>query len=75
VIRKILGYALLALVALVALRLAFGLLGFVWDLAWFLLKLALVGVVVYWVLKLVAPSTAQRVKEMISGQRPPESQL
>jgi len=75
VIRKILGYALLALVALVALRLAFGMLGFVWDLAWFLLKLALVGVVVYWVLKLVAPSTAQRVKEMISGQRPPESQL
>lgn len=74
-IRKILGYALLALVALVALRLAFGMLGFVWDLAWFLLKLALVGVVVYWVLKLVAPSTAQRVKEMISGQRPPESQL
>jgi hypothetical protein len=75
VIRKILGYALLALVALVALRLAFGMIGFVWDLAWFLLKLALVGVVVYWVLKLIAPSTAQRVKEMISGQRPPESKL
>jgi hypothetical protein len=75
VIRKILGFAVLALVALVALRLAFGMLGFVWGLAWFLLKLALVGVVVYWVLKLVAPSTAQRVKEMISGQRPPESQL
>ncbi len=74
-IRKILGYALLALIALVSLRFAFGLLGFVWDLAWFLLKLALVGLVVYWVLKLVAPSTAQRVKEMISGQRPPESQL
>ena len=74
-IRKILGFALLALVALVALRLAFGLLGFVWDLAFFLLKLALIGLVVYWVLKLVAPSMAQRVKEMISGQRPPESQL
>ncbi len=74
-IRKILGFAVLALVALVLLQFAFGLLGFVWGLAWFLLKLALVGVVVYWVLKLVAPSTAQRVKEMISGQRPPESQL
>jgi hypothetical protein len=70
-----LGFAVLALVALVLLQFAFGLLGFVWGLAWFLLKLALVGVVVYWVLKLVAPSTAQRVKEMISGQRPPESQL
>jgi hypothetical protein len=74
-IRKILGFALLALVALVALKLAFGLLGFVWSLAFFLLKLALVGVVVYWVLKLVAPSTAQRVKEMISGHHPPESEL
>ncbi len=73
--RKILGFAILAIVALVAIRLAFGLLGFVWDLAWFLLKLALVGVVVYWVLKLIAPSTAQRVKEMISGNRPPESGL
>jgi hypothetical protein len=70
-LRKILGFAVLAVVAVVVLNLAFGLLGFAFNLAILLLKLALVGVVVYWVLKLIAPSTAQRVKEMISGDRPP----
>jgi uncharacterized membrane protein len=70
-VRKIIGFAVLAVVALVALKLAFGLMGFVWDLAWLLLKLALVGVVIFWVLKLVSPSTAQKVKEMIGGERPP----
>jgi hypothetical protein len=70
-LRKILGFALLAVVALVAIKLAFKLVGFVFSLAIFLLQLALVGLVVYWVLKLVAPSTAERVKEMISGNRPP----
>jgi len=70
-IRKILGFALLAVIAMVALQLAFSLVGFVWGLAWFLLKLALIGLVVYWVLKLVSPGTAERVKEMISGHPEP----
>lgn len=70
-LRKILGFAVLAVVAVVVLNLAFGLLGFAFNLAILLLKLALVGVVVYWVLKLISPSTARRVKEMISGDRPP----
>jgi len=74
-VRKIIGFAVLAVVAVVALNLAFGLLGFLWGLAWLLLKLALVGLVVYWVLKLVSPSTAQRVREMIGGERPPTSEL
>lgn len=69
-VRKILGFVVLALVAIVALRLAFGLLGFAFGAAMFLLKLALVGVVIYWVLKLIAPSTARRVREMIAGERP-----
>jgi len=34
--------------------------------------LALVGLVVYWVLKLIAPSTARRVREMIAGEKPVE---
>ncbi|MBI1723630.1 MAG: hypothetical protein HYR48_06965 [Gemmatimonadetes bacterium] len=71
-LRKILGFALLAVVAVIALKLAFGLLGFAFGAAMFLLKLALVGLVVYWVLKLIAPSTARRVREMISGNPPPE---
>lgn len=69
-LRTILGLALLAVVAVVVLRLAFGLLGFAFGAAIFLLKLALIGLVVYWVLKLIAPSTARRVEEMIKGQKP-----
>jgi uncharacterized membrane protein len=69
-LRKILGLAVLAIVALVALRFAFGMIGFVFSAAWFLLKLALIGLVVYWVLKLISPSTARKVDELIKGQKP-----
>jgi hypothetical protein len=71
-LRTILGFALLAVVAIVLLRLAFGLLGFAFGAAMFLLKLALIGLVVYWVLKLIAPSTARRVREIIAGEKPVE---
>jgi uncharacterized membrane protein len=68
-LRKIIGFAVLAIVAFLAIRLAMSLLGFAFSLAWTLLQLALVGLVIYWVLKLVAPSTARRVSEVISGKR------
>lgn len=69
-LRKILGLAVLAVVAFFALRLAFGLLGVAVGLAFVVLKLALIGLAIYWVLKLVAPSTARKVDEMIKGERP-----
>jgi type III secretory pathway component EscR len=69
-LRKILGFAVLAVVAFFALRLAFGLLGVAVGLAFVVLKLALIGLAIYWVLKLVAPSTARKVDEMIKGERP-----
>lgn len=68
-LRKILGFAVLAIVAIFVMRLAFGMLGFAFGAAMFLVKLALVGLVVYWVLKLIAPSTARRVREMIGGEK------
>jgi uncharacterized membrane protein len=71
-LRTILGFAVLAIVALVVLKFALSLVGFAFTAAWFLLKLALVGLVVYWVLKLIAPSTARRVREMIAGDQPVE---
>lgn len=71
-LRTILGFAVLAIVALVVMKFALSLVGFVFTAAWFLLKLALVGLVVYWVLKLIAPSTARRVREMIAGEHPVE---
>lgn len=69
-LRKILGFAVLAVVAFVLFKLAIGLLGAAISIGFFLLKLALIGLVIYWVLKLVAPSTARKVDEMIRGGRP-----
>ncbi len=68
-LRTILGFAVLAVVAIVVFQLAFGLLGFISGVAWALIKLALIGLLIYWVLKLIAPSTARRVEEMIKGNR------
>lgn len=68
-LRKIIGFAVLAIVAYFAFRLAMSLLGVAIGLAWTLIQLALVGLVIYWVLKLVAPSTARRVSDVISGNR------
>lgn len=69
-LRKILGFAVLAVVAFFAIKLAFSLLGVAFGIAFMLLKLALIGLVIYWVLKLVAPSTARKVDDMIKGERP-----
>jgi len=69
-LRKIIGFAVLAIVAFFLFNLALSLLGFVGTVAWALLKLALIGLVIYWVLKLVAPSTARKVDDMIKGERP-----
>jgi hypothetical protein len=68
-LRTILGFAVLAIVAVIVLNLAFGLLGLLAGLAFTLIKWALVGLLVYWVLKLIAPSTARRVEEMIKGNK------
>lgn len=69
-LRKILGFAVLAVVAFFAIKIAFSLLGVAFGIAFMLLKLALIGLVIYWVLKLVAPSTARKVDDMIKGERP-----
>jgi hypothetical protein len=68
-LRKVLGFAVLAVVAWIVLKLALGLLGIALHLVWTILMLALVGVVVYWVIKLISPGTARRVKDMIGGDR------
>ena len=67
--RSLLGYAILAVVGFFALKLIFGLFGFVVSLLITLLWLAAIGFVVYLLLKVISPSTAQRVREMIKGQK------
>jgi len=67
-VRALLGYAVLAIVGIVALKLLFGLLSIAFTLLWALLWLAALGFVFYIVLKIVSPSTARRVKEKIKGE-------
>jgi hypothetical protein len=69
--RSIFGFAVLALVAWLALKIVFGLLGGLVGLAMTVLMFAAVGFVFYIVLRMISPSTADKVREMIKG-RPTE---
>jgi hypothetical protein len=67
-IRNLFGFALLAVVAWFGLRLLFGVLHIALGLLGSLLWLAFLGFLVYLVLRVFAPRTADRVKETISGK-------
>jgi hypothetical protein len=66
-LRTLFTIGLIALVGLFALKLVFGLLGplvsLVLALVGFAIKVALVGVVVYGVVRIVSPSTAKRISD------------
>ena len=66
--RSIIGYAVLAVVGLFALRLLFSLFGFVVSLAVTVLVWAAVGFGIYLLIKIFAPSAASRVKETVTGK-------
>jgi hypothetical protein len=66
--RKLLGFAIFAVIAVFLLKVFFGLLGLVIGLLGTVLWLALVGFVIYLLLKIIAPGTAARVREMIAGR-------
>jgi hypothetical protein len=68
-IRSLLGFALFAVVTLFLLKLLFGLFGLVLGLVGTVLWFAVVGFMIYLILKVVAPETAARVREMIAGER------
>src|SRR3989442_15689829 len=66
--RSILGFAIFAALAFVALNILFGILGGLFGLALWILKLAAIGFVLYFVLRLVSPSTADKIRDMIKGR-------
>lgn len=70
-LRTIFMVGLFALLGLFALRLFFGILGFFFVFLIGLLKLAiviaLIGAVVYLVIRVVSPDTARRLRERWSG--------
>ena len=67
-LRKMLGYAVLAVFVLIALRIAFALLGTLLGLAITVLMLAAVGFLFYMVLRVFSPTTAARVRELVGGR-------
>ena len=67
-VRTLAGYSVLAVIGIVALKLILGLLGFAFSLLMSLFWLAAIGLVFYFILKVISPSTARRVREMIRGK-------
>jgi hypothetical protein len=67
-LRNLLGFAIFAVIAIFLLKVFFGLfgllIGLLMTIAWF----ALIGFLIYLVLKVIAPDTAARVREMIAGR-------
>jgi hypothetical protein len=68
-LRNLFGFAVFAVVTVFLLKVVFGLFGLVLGLLGAVLWFAFVGFIIYLVLKLFAPATAARVREMIAGQR------
>lgn len=66
--RSLIGFAIFAVVALIAIKFVFGLIGFAIGIFGAILWLALVGFVIYLLLRLVSPSTADRVRDTIRGK-------
>lgn len=67
--RSILGFAILAIVAWLVLKIVFSLLGMAVGLAMTVLWLAAIGFFFYLVLRLISPSTADRVRDAIKGRK------
>jgi hypothetical protein len=66
--RSILGFAVLAVVAWLGLKLIFGILGSLIGLAMTVLWLAAIGFLFYLALRLISPSTADKLRDMIKGR-------
>jgi hypothetical protein len=65
--RNLFGFAVLAVVTVFLLKVVFSLFGLVLGLLGAVLWFAFVGFMIYLVLKVFAPETAARVREMIAG--------
>jgi hypothetical protein len=70
-LRTIFSIGLFAVLGLIALKFIFGIFGFAVGLfVWLLflaIKVALIGLVLYFIIRIVSPSTAQRLRERWSG--------
>ncbi|PYO61421.1 MAG: hypothetical protein DMD49_07915 [Gemmatimonadetes bacterium] len=66
--RSILGFAVFAVLALVAIKLLFGVFGIVLGLVTTLLVWAAFGFLLYLGLRVISPGTAEKLRELIKGR-------
>lgn len=66
-LRNLFGFAVLAVVTIFLLKVVFSLFGLVLGLLGAAIWFAFIGFMIYLVLKLFAPETAARVREVIAG--------
>jgi hypothetical protein len=66
-LRTIFAVGVLALLGLIALKLVFGIFGWlialVFWLLWIAIKIAIIGAVIYLIIRIVSPETARRLRE------------
>ena len=67
--RSIIGFAVFAVLVWLGLKVLFGLLGWVFGLAMWILWIAAIGFLIYVVLRVISPSTADKVRDAIKGKR------
>ncbi|HTI04427.1 MAG TPA: hypothetical protein VL549_03870 [Gemmatimonadales bacterium] len=70
-IRKVLLFAVLAVAAVIVIKVAFALLGMLIGLVVTVLVLAALGYFFYLLLRVVSPKTADRVQQIIRGRPTP----
>lgn len=68
--QKLLGYSLLAIVGMFVWKFLTGFFGWIVGMVFSLLWLAFVGFIIYLMIRVFSPSTADRIQEMISGKKP-----
>jgi hypothetical protein len=69
-VRTIVGYSVIALIGVLALRFVMWILGVALSLLWSVLWLAAIGFGIYLILKVISPETARQVKDTIRGREP-----
>jgi uncharacterized membrane protein len=67
--RSVLGFAIFAVLVWLALKIVFGVLGSLMGILMTVLWLAAIGVILYLVLRVISPATADRVRDTIRGKR------
>ncbi|HXE58534.1 MAG TPA: hypothetical protein VNK43_11090 [Gemmatimonadales bacterium] len=66
--RSLIGFSILAVVGILALKFFFMLLGITLGLVGALIRLAIIGLIIYFLIKLISPDTARGIKETITGK-------